>query len=147
MQKAIELDPDLFCCTAGTPLRYDCDLALQAFAISSDVVIGWMQAEPEESDSDYDPYSAEDIRFVRDYHGHLQGMLQARDDFVQTLLCGISQGVNPGSNLTVLDQGSETSVAYKRRIAEYLGIATGKRLRQIRQAVANIQDALDEMDV
>jgi len=152
MQKAIELDPDLFCCTAGTPLRYDCDLALQAFAISSDVVIGWMQAELEDSDSDYDYDSAEDIRFVRWYHRRLQEMLQARDDFVQTFLCGISQSVNNtaadgSSNLTVLDQGSETSVAYKRRIAEYLGISTGKKLRQIRQAVANIQDALDVLDV
>ena len=147
MQKAIELDPDLFCCTAGTTLRYDCDLALQAFAISSDVVIGWMQAELEDLDSDYDYDSAEDIRFVRWYHRRLQEMLQARDDFVQTLLGGISQKVNAGSNLTVLNQGSETSVAYKRRIAEYLGIAAGKRLRQIRQAVVNIQDALDALDV
>ena len=47
-----------------------------------------------------------------------------------------------GSNMTLLNQGLETSITYKKRLAEYLGIPTGKRLRLLLSAEQNILAAI-----
>jgi hypothetical protein len=46
-----------------------------------------------------------------------------------------------GTNLTLLDQGIETSINYKRRLVEYLDIPTGPCLLQLLQAERNILEA------
>ena len=47
-----------------------------------------------------------------------------------------------GTSLSLLSQGPETSTMYKRLLAEFLAIPTGKRLRQLQQADRNIRKAI-----
>ena len=47
-----------------------------------------------------------------------------------------------GTPLTMLNQGEETSLVYKKRLAEYLGLPTGKWLLTLQQARQNILDAI-----
>jgi len=46
------------------------------------------------------------------------------------------------SNLSLLNQGPETSVVYKKLIAGYSGVPTGKQLRRFRQAHLSLCDAV-----
>jgi len=46
-----------------------------------------------------------------------------------------------GSPLPLLNQGAETSLTRKKLIAECIGVSTGKRLRQVRQALRTLTDA------
>ncbi|MGK3742214.1 MAG: hypothetical protein ACI90V_009068 [Bacillariaceae sp.] len=48
---------------------------------------------------------------------------------------------NTGTNLTLLNQGIETSINYKRNLVEYLDIPTGPWLLQLLQAERNILEA------
>ena len=67
--------------------------------------------------------------------------LDNHEDFITTVLRGMSR--DSGSNLSVLDQGTETSVVYKKLIAEYLGITFGRKLGLARRAFENISAAQD----
>lgn len=44
--------------------------------------------------------------------------------------------------LSILNQGTSTTLAYKKLIAEYMGVPTGERLRRIRQAFRNLNALL-----
>ena len=58
--------------------------------------------------------------------------LKTHETFVKTVLCSMSTQQN--GSLAFLDQGNETWLIYKRLVADYLGVPTGKRLRMLRNA-------------
>jgi len=48
--------------------------------------------------------------------------------------------------LTLLNQGEETSVAYKKLIMEFADVWTGIRLRSCRRAMKNLRDAVQRLE-
>lgn len=59
--------------------------------------------------------------------------------YVDVLLPGMSRFADSSSSpLALLDQGAETSVVYRKLLAELLGVPTGNELRQLRQVSAVI---------
>jgi len=74
--------------------------------------------------------------------------LVKQETFVKTLLCGISlhhPNTTPTTALALLNQGEATALSYKRLIAEYLDVPTGKRLQMLRQASRNLACALSSL--
>jgi len=141
MKQVVAVKPILFCCAVGG-LAYDFELALSAFAHSADVVHTWL-SKPwmrEEADAVTDDREFA-VQWLRSFQNRLQETLELHHVFMTTTLIGISQTRDSGSSLAVLNQGSVTSTIYKRRIADYLDIPTGKRLRTLRRAAENIEVA------
>ena len=75
----------------------------------------------------------------------LRELLRQHHVFCTTVLLGMSQTVDPGSSsLQVLRQDPETSIAYKRLIADYLHIPIGETLLRAQKAHHNLTTAIDE---
>jgi len=71
-------------------------------------------------------------------------MMETHDTFFRTVLRGMSQSVDSlGSGLSVLNQGTETSVSYKKLIAQYLDVPSGSQLRMLSRASDNITWAME----
>ena len=68
----------------------------------------------------------------------LQG-LSAHDNFFKGLLCGMSFNAGSSCRLIMLEQGAETSLALKKRIAEFVGVPTGTKLRLLRRVTENLR--------
>lgn len=67
------------------------------------------------------------------------------ETFVTSILIGISLPADPAHcPLSILNQGVETSIAYKRRIAEYVGIPMGESLLTYQRALKNFRLAEQE---
>lgn len=79
-------------------------------------------------------------RFAWQLHGQVQNRLKVHETFCSTLLCGML--CSSGSALTALDQGTETSLAYKKTIAAFLDVPTGNKLRLLRRADSNLTEIL-----
>jgi len=71
-------------------------------------------------------------------------LLDLHQQFFATFLLGTSS-VGPGSTLSVMNQGEETSRNYKMAIAEYLGVPTGIKLRRLRKSEENLTAILDRL--
>ncbi|KAG7365832.1 protein of unknown function DUF4116 containing protein [Nitzschia inconspicua] len=87
---------------------------------------------------------------IESYLSFLNLKLEMYDTFVCCILGNMlstQSVITTGSSLTLLNQGHETSVVYKRLLAEYLGIPTGKWLCQLLQARANVNQAIDPFDI
>lgn len=106
-------------------LRQDFDLALTAFYNTNDLL------------DSYDDHNLEDDQFINDFRRHLAANLQEHANF-QLVLGGMSLGPDEGCSLGVLNQGHETSVIYKRLLAEYTGVAVGSELGRLRTAFRNV---------
>jgi Domain of unknown function (DUF4116) len=81
------------------------------------------------------------------YMGYLKEKLDPYDNFASYVLGNMlsSQSVeSTGTCLTLLNQGHETSISYKRRLAECLGIPTGRSLQQLLQARQNLNSVLSQ---
>ena len=48
-----------------------------------------------------------------------------------------------GTHLTLLNQGFETSITYKKSLADFLGIPTGTWLKHLQQAERNALEAIE----
>ncbi|KAG7339918.1 hypothetical protein IV203_024968 [Nitzschia inconspicua] len=86
---------------------------------------------------------------IQSYLSFLKSKLELYDTFVSCVLGTMlsTQSVeSTGSTLTLLNQGHETSIVYKRLLADYLGIPTGKWLCQLLQARANVTQAIAPFD-
>jgi hypothetical protein len=88
---------------------------------------------------------------IREYLSYLQRELEPFELFQSCILgnmlttqATMKERVTP---LTMLNQGPETSVAYKRRIAEYLGVPTGKWLCQLQAALRNTRNAIGDYEL
>jgi hypothetical protein len=70
---------------------------------------------------------------------HVRDKLHSHKGFLQLLRgMGTGQKVKHDSPLTLLNQGSETSDAYKRRIAEFLGAPLGAELKRQRELLLEL---------
>lgn len=81
---------------------------------------------------------------IKRYVSFLRHKLDPYKVFVECILGNMlsTQSIDvTGSNLTLLNQGIETSINYRRRLVEYLGIPTGRRLLQLLQAERNVLEA------
>jgi len=86
-------------------------------------------------------YELKDRRRVAwQLHGQVQDLLKVHETFCSTLLCGMV--CSSGSALMALDQGTETSLAYKKKIAAFLDVPTGKKLRRLRRADSNLTEIM-----
>ncbi|KAG7365829.1 protein of unknown function DUF4116 containing protein [Nitzschia inconspicua] len=86
---------------------------------------------------------------IEGYLSFLNSKLEMYDTFVCCVLGNMlstQSVITTGSSLTLLNQGRETSVVYKRLLAEYLGIPTGKWLCQLKEARANVIQAIAPFD-
>jgi len=119
MMQAIELNPNAYH-AAAEDLRKDFDVWLVAFG----------------SFKDRHPHITKETwtttlrQSVTEFVPRVKAELQCQETFSQTLLFGMTQ--NPRASqtpLALLNQGEVTAVSYKRAIAEYLDVPTGKRLR------------------
>jgi Domain of unknown function (DUF4116) len=64
--------------------------------------------------------------------------LRSHDTFVKLMLGGTMASTGESSPLTLLNQGNETSLAFTKPIAEYLGVPMGEELRMLRKARKNL---------
>lgn len=82
---------------------------------------------------------------ISDYLDFLEVQLGPFKIFCKYILANMlsTQSVgDTGTALTLLNQGMETSIEYKRRLAQYIGIPTGKWLWRLQQAEKNVREAL-----
>ena len=134
MTQAVKHDTSLFG-FASAALQQDFDLALLAFAAEDPAVVGaYLNVR----------HHPNQRRFVESFHRQVRGMLSVHTAF-WTLLCGMLP--DSGSTLTVLNQGSETSLGYKQLIAALLDVQTGKKLRLLRRACTNLEQSRHLWDV
>ena len=145
MLKAVERFGGLFKITKGI-VQQDCfDLALIAFAGTRGLV--------EKFDSmGAAPNKQEDFIFLTSFARQVRGRIQTYEGFLKQVLCGVNAPatssttasiISPCSStsscpLSLLNQGQETTMTHVKCIAEYLGVSTGKELRLLRQASANL---------
>lgn len=131
-------------CEAWSHLSKDYDLAIVAFSSTPDLC------------SRYDVNDNEDFMFLVSFAKYVRERIQEHDNFIQ-MLCGISLSSSLRSirsklrstttfiekkekqcYLQLLDQGNETSLAYKKLLAEFIGPPSGNLLKQLRQASVNL---------
>ena len=124
MKRIIVLAPSLFCCATGS-LVGDYDLALISFADSELVVEDYL-------------LSGGSSDAVHAFLSTAMADMETYSTFCSTVVFGMSRHVDSGSTLSLLVQDTETSDCFKKQIAGYLGVPTGKKLRLLRRACAHI---------
>lgn len=125
--KAILLDPSVFH-AVHEDLRGDYDIFVAAFG-------GTLGEFPHISMETFQGC-------IATFRPRIEEELQMHEVFCKTILTGISkQGENP-SVLALLNQGEETALKHKRRIAAYLDVPIGERLNMLRQAKRNLDFVL-----
>jgi hypothetical protein len=115
MKKAIILDPFLFFCTSDT-LQQDFDLRLIAFGSSVEV---------------YNKFAGQPVpaHFQESLLTSVEAKLSVHHAFSHLFLVGMEQ---PQYILSLLNNGWETSLSFKKAIAEYLGVPIGRELHLLR---------------
>jgi hypothetical protein len=118
MLQVVELNSDLFF-EAYEALENDFDLTVTALA----------------SSLPYDNFSPmafsffekrrNNLDYFEEMRTKIQEKVRAYDTFMKVVLVGMSLG-NESCCLTLLNQGAETEVGYKKLIAEYLDVPYGK---------------------
>jgi len=132
MLRVLNLEPSLLEFVAPV-LRNDFDLCLVAFSGKESVVQNEVSRCQDQNDK---------FDFIWISRSQVLELLNKHSTFTSTVLPAMSQQTNSGCSLTTLDQGSETSYRYKKKIARYIGVPTGKHLRLLRQALRNLNEAL-----
>ncbi|KAG7365831.1 protein of unknown function DUF4116 containing protein [Nitzschia inconspicua] len=138
MTQAVTQCPKLYL-EAGDKVASDPVVMTIAFAGLSDLASKTMDKLHFDGDDDK----------IQSYLSFLNFNLELYDTFVSCVLGNIlsTQSMeSTASTLTLLNQGHETSVGYKRLLADYLGIPTGKWLCQLLQARANVTNAIEPFD-
>ena len=125
---AIECNATLISC-ADPVLQTDFDVALAAFARLSFLELIYFIEDGDRQD------------MAEAFITKAKDMLTLHETFFATILCGMN---DERSRCAVLKQGTETSIAYQKRIANYLGVPTGKRLSLIRCACKNVSSVLED---
>lgn len=125
MTKVLEHDPTLFE-FASHQLQQDNELALLTFStIPRDYANLYVRK------CRYNGQSA----FLERLRVTIERKLELYETFVRTFLFG---SLNDDSPLACLNQGIETSIHYKRLVAQYLDVPTGRELKILRRASANL---------
>lgn len=93
----------------------------------------------------FNPLMQDDFDFLALFASYIRSRLELYESFVSTFLCGISvvrppaQAPSIRCQLPRLDQGTETSVSFKRTIAQFAGIPFGAELRTLRKVSLNLK--------
>lgn len=120
---------------ATAPLIGDWDLLLTAMAdpwiatlpFAEQMIRGWMRQDQVDA-----------LDFYVDSSKLIREKLQSHDVFVKLMLGSIMASKGGSTPLSLLNQGAETSLAFTKPIAEYLGVPMGEELRMLRQARKNL---------
>jgi hypothetical protein len=122
MLKVVEKDGSLLR-DASEDLVHDFDLALVAFAGTSTLVGLYLTGR------------GRDFQFLVEFATKVRARLEVHEGFVKGVLCGTTKGALP---LSILNQGRETTFAYTKLIADFLGIPKNEELRLLRQASSHL---------
>jgi Domain of unknown function (DUF4116) len=82
---------------------------------------------------------SDDFEFLRELLRKTRNDLNAHAGFVKGLLCGMTVKAGAECHLLALVRGVETSLAWKKLIAEYVGVPTGTRLRLLRRVAESLE--------
>jgi len=136
MLKVLQHDSGPFQCL---PEHLQQDIDLVALAFSSDVKMAkqFLHTYPDRVDYERGPYRKH-VEFLKSQRSRMEALLEKYDNFSSVVLFGMSQGANSGSALALLDQGPVTSLNYKRAIASFLEVPSGKDAHLFRKACRNI---------
>jgi len=143
MLQVLEIQPSL-CRHVAPELRNDFDLCLLAFSgeqRAAQIEVSRRQSLRDEQRDRNDEYG-----YVETFRSQVSGRLNAHKRFSTIVLPAMAQTTDSGCTLAVLNQGAETSRVYKKRVAGYLDVPTGKRLRLHRQAANNLNAVLESGD-
>jgi len=150
MRQVLEVAPSLFPC-ASEILQRDFDLALLCFADSYSAVLSFLH----QNGTFHNRAFYERLDFLREFCHRALELDRLHETFVSTILAAMSPSLlllesssssGSSSALVMLDQGAETALSHKRLIAAYLGVPTGKTLRRLRRARANVTELLENFD-
>lgn len=127
--KVVEIQPSLFEC-AGPRVQEDFDFQLLVFADP-------LHTQVELNNSILSGQ-------VESFKAEAYAMLTAHQKFCSLVLPAISiMNVDSGCALSLLNQGTATALAYKKRIADFLNVPIGKQLRLLRQAWFKLYSGTD----
>ena len=135
MLRAVELNPDSLA-HASFGLQIDFDVVMTAGA-------HWDRNLPDEFvslEQNFVLRNRGNIQyglFIESVTNRIREELDAHSLFTTIILPGMKFGGDT-SSLTLLNQGAETAEGYTKRIADFLGVPCGKRLRLLRQAAGNL---------
>jgi len=140
MLRAVEFRPSLFR-LASQRLRSDFDVGLVAFSGDQDVLGDEVRRRREHRRGEQN----DRIELLNAFHSEVSVRLHAHKVFSTIVLPAMSQtssNDSDGCALTVLNQGAETSIGFKKTIAQCIGVPTGKHLRLLRQASRNLSTVM-----
>lgn len=137
MTLCLQVRPSFLVC-ASEQLKADKELVLLAFGMGSSRSVRAFVMERVQHE-----FVPGRRAFVRNLRAQTEVLLQEHKVFCETILRGIS--VDDGSNLRMLDQGAETSLKYKKLIADLLGLPWGNDLQLLRRALLNMSDEADDV--
>jgi hypothetical protein len=88
------------------------------------------------------------VNFLRELLHKARHGLNVHDAFVKGLLCGMAVVNGSECHLVALERGAETSLAWKKLIAEYVGLRTVAKLQLLRLVAKNLEniDAYESND-
>jgi hypothetical protein len=119
MVQVVKKRPSLYW-MVPSELDGDFDIMLAAHSGDKDLLRVMELDEPEE------------LEQVLTFARRVRKRIEARESFT-TFLAGMSKSApSPSCCLPVLNQGSETSLAYKKLIADFVGLPCGEELRDLR---------------
>lgn len=140
MLQVVEIEPYLIEAAAPS-LRNDFDLCLLALSDVESVAqaeIGRRRALRHGDRGD----TNNEYSNLGTFRSRVAENLNAHEVFSTVVLPAMSQPTDSGCTLAGLNQGTETSRVYKKRMADYLGIPVGKKLRRHRSAMHNLNRVL-----
>jgi hypothetical protein len=137
MMQAVALNGILYF-AAEAKLRRDVDLAIVAFS-SDQNLIGFRfdymeQEEHYEEEIDFNS----DVKFLRRVREIARSRIQNHRGFLEGFLPGMSADATNDSTLSILVKGPETTLAFKRLIAEFVGFPI-VRLAQHKKTVTSLR--------
>jgi hypothetical protein len=115
--------------------KRDYEILLEAVARDSTTIVEWFDCLN----------SGDDFGFLCQFAMKVRSKLAVHRLFVVEFLRGIAihdQATIPPANrckLPLLDLGLETSTAFKKKIAEYVGVPTGEELQSLRAASCGME--------
>jgi hypothetical protein len=132
MLRAVKAHPT-FLSKVSKELAGDWDLLFAAMANKRIALLSWddLTAENGWGQEDMVDVFVDASETVRD-------KLQSHDIFVKLMLGCMMATPGESTPLTLLNQGKETSLAFTKPIAEYLGVPMGEELRMLREARKNL---------
>ena len=128
MLRAVEKNPVAYVLALG-PIKTDYDLTLASFgAANSDGLVHSM----------IEIHNDHAFAYLNYFLHVVQSKLQLHESLF-TLLFGMSAFSGSNCQLSKLQQGQETSIIFKRLIADYLGSPIGNEFVQLRRAAVTLQ--------